>query len=45
MLRFHRVVLSEQSYGSLTDQEERASVERRIVAGHLQDTVSLSRKR
>jgi len=45
MLRFHCVVLSERSYNSSKDQGERASVEHRIAAGHLQDTVSLSNER
>ena len=36
------VELSEQSYGSLMGQAGRASVERRIAAGHLRDTVGLS---
>jgi hypothetical protein len=37
--------LSKQSYDSSTGQAERATVERRIVAGHLQDTVGLSKER
>jgi hypothetical protein len=45
MLQFLYVVLSERSFDSLTGQEERASVERRVVAGHLQDTVCLSNER
>ena len=43
MLHFHCVVLSEQSCDSLTGRGERASVERRIAAGHLQDTIGLSK--
>ena len=39
MLHFYGVVISEQSCGSLTGQGEKASVERHIAAGHLQDTV------
>jgi hypothetical protein len=42
MLRFHGVELSERSYYSSTGREEIASVEHRIAAGHLQDTVGLS---
>jgi hypothetical protein len=44
MLQFHCVVLSEWSCDSLMGQGERASVERRIAAGHLQDAVGLSDK-
>jgi hypothetical protein len=45
MLQFHCVVLSERSCDSSTGQGERASVERPIAAGHLQDTVGLSNER
>ena len=41
MPRFHQVVLSKRSYDSSTDQEERASVERPVANGHLEDIVSL----
>jgi hypothetical protein len=41
MLPSHCVVLSEQSCDSLTGQEQRASVERPVAVGHLQDTVGL----
>jgi hypothetical protein len=40
MLRFHCVVLSEQSCDSSTGQGEKASAERPVAAGHLQDTIS-----
>ena len=45
MLQFHYVVLSERSCDSSTGQGERASVERPVAAGHLQDTVGLSNER
>ena len=45
MLQFRCVVLSEQSCDSSTGQGERASVERPVAAGHLQNTVSLSNER
>jgi hypothetical protein len=38
-------VNSKQSYDLLTDQVETASVEGLLAAGHLQNTVSLGRKR
>jgi hypothetical protein len=44
MLQFQRVVLSEQSCDLSTGQGERASVEHRVAAGHLQDAVGLSSK-
>jgi hypothetical protein len=42
MLQFRCVVLPERSCGSLTGQGEKASVERPVAAGRLQNTVSLS---
>ena len=45
MLQFHCAVLSGQSCDSSTGQEERASVERRIAAGHLKDTVGLTKRK
>ena len=44
-LQFPYVVLSEQSFDSSTGQEEKASVERRVVAGHLQDTIGIINER
>ena len=44
-LRFHCAVLSEQSCDSLTGQGERASIERRIAAGRLQDIVRSQQQR
>jgi hypothetical protein len=44
-LQFPYVVLSERSFDSSTGQEEKASVERRAVAGHLQDTVGIRNER
>ena len=44
MLQFHCIVLSEQSCGSSMGQGQKASVERPIAAGHLQDIVSLISK-
>ena len=41
MQRIRYVVLSEQSHDSLTGRGERASVERRIAAGHLRGTVTV----
>ena len=38
MLRFQYVVLPKRSYGSSTGQGGRASAERPIAAGHLQDS-------
>ena len=45
MLLSHGVALSERSCDSLTGQGERASSERPIAAGHLQDTVGLGSER
>jgi hypothetical protein len=45
MLRSQAVVLSEQSCDSSTGQGERASVERPVGAGHLQDAVCLSNEK
>jgi hypothetical protein len=46
MLQFHGVVISERSCDLLTGQVERASVERPIAAGHLQDnSVGLGNER
>jgi hypothetical protein len=45
MPRFHCVVLSEQSYDSLTGQADTASIERPVATDHLQNTVSLSNER
>ena len=44
-LQFPYVVLSERSFDSSTGQEEKASVERRVAAGHLQDTVGIRNER
>ena len=45
VLQFHCVVLSGQSCDSSMGQEERARVERRFAAGHLQDTIGLATKK
>jgi hypothetical protein len=44
MLRFPCVEPSERSCDSSTGQGERASVERPVLAGHLQNAVGLGRK-
>ena len=41
MLQFLDVVLPKQSFGSSTDQGERAIVERPLAAGHLHNVVGL----
>ena len=41
MLPSHYVVLPKKSCGSSTGQEERASIERLFVAGHLKDTIGI----
>jgi hypothetical protein len=45
MLRFLYVVLSKRSTDLSTGQGETASVQRPVVAGHLQNTVGLSNER
>ena len=44
MLQSHYVVLSERNCNLLTGQGEKASVELPAGAGHLQDTVGLSKE-